>query len=117
MFSSVIVHVAFGLQLLLAAGNPSPAVVGQAAGQVSARSATDRAEARVATTSKALNKRFAEYKQLKSKYAKQKNEEIEKKEAWDKLMVKMDQMNLSEQEKELIKQEIQHKEAELYRLS
>jgi len=42
---------------------------------------------------------------------------MEKKEAWDKLMIKMDQMNLSEQEKELIKQEIQHKEAELYRLS
>ena len=45
------------------------------------------------------------------------NEEIEKKEAWDKLMLKMDQLNLSSQEKELIKQEIQHKEAELYRLS
>ena len=44
-------------------------------------------------------------------------EEIEKKEAWDKLMIKMDQLNLSAQEKELIKQEIQHKEAELYRLS
>ena len=41
----------------------------------------------------------------------------EQKEAWDKLMVKMDQMNLSKQEKELIKQEIQHKEAELYRMS
>ena len=40
---------------------------------------------------------------IESKYARQKNEEIEKKEAWDKLMVKMDQMNLSDQEKELIK--------------
>ena len=40
---------------------------------------------------------------IESKYAKQKNEEKEKKEAWDKLMVKMDQMNLSKQEKELIK--------------
>jgi len=27
---------------------------------------------------------------IESKYARQKNEEIEKKEAWDKLMVKMD---------------------------
>ena len=54
---------------------------------------------------------------IEAKYARQKNEEVEKKEAWDKLMVKMDQMNLSEQEKELIKQEIQHKEAELYRMS
>mmetsp|Transcript_4140 Transcript_4140/g.5496 ORF Transcript_4140/g.5496 Transcript_4140/m.5496 type:complete len:82 (+) Transcript_4140:355-600(+) len=32
-------------------------------------------------------------------------------------MIKMEQMNLSDQEKELIKQEIQHKEAELYRMS
>ena len=54
---------------------------------------------------------------IEAKYAKQKSEEVEKKEAWDKLMVKMEQMNLSEQEKELIKQEIQHKEAELYRMS
>ena len=43
---------------------------------------------------------------IEAKYAKQKSEEVEKKEAWDKLMVKMEQMNLSEQEKELIKQEI-----------
>ena len=32
-------------------------------------------------------------------------------------MIKMDQMNLNDHEKELIKQEIQHKEAELYRMS
>ena len=32
---------------------------------------------------------------IEQKYAKQKTEETEKKEAWDKLMVKMDQMNLS----------------------
>jgi hypothetical protein len=37
--------------------------------------------------------------------------------AWDKLMKQMDKMNLSQTEKDLIKQEIQHKEAELYRLS
>ena len=54
---------------------------------------------------------------IESKYSRMRNEEIEKKEAWDKLMLKMDQLNLSAQEKELIKQEIQHKEAELYRLS
>ena len=54
---------------------------------------------------------------IESKYSRMHNEEIEKKEAWDKLMLKMDQLNLSAQEKELIKQEIQHKEAELYRLS
>ena len=43
---------------------------------------------------------------IESKYSKMRNEEIEKKEAWDKLMVKMDQLNLSSQEKDLIKQEI-----------
>lgn len=32
-------------------------------------------------------------------------------------MKQMDKMNLSSTEKDLIKQEIQHKEAELYRLS
>jgi len=36
--------------------------------------------------------------------------------AWDKLLKQMDKMNLSPTEKELIKQEIQHKEAELFRL-
>ena len=36
--------------------------------------------------------------------------------AWDKLFTKMDNMKLSKQEKELIKNEILHKEAELYRL-
>lgn len=53
---------------------------------------------------------------IEGKYAKQKNEEKEKKEAWDKLLTQMDRMQLSAHEKELIKQEIQHKEAELYRL-
>lgn len=65
---------------------------------------------------------------IESKYAKAKNEEKEKKEgtirplftslfiAWDKLNLQMDKMQLSETEKELIKQEIQHKESELYRM-
>lgn len=43
---------------------------------------------------------------IESKYAKQKNEEKEKKEAWDKLITQMDRMQLSAHEKELIKQEI-----------
>lgn len=66
---------------------------------------------------------------IERKYAKLKNEEKEKKEgkdgldylnfclAWDKLLKQMDKMNLTAEEKELIKQEIQHKEAELFRLS
>ena len=53
---------------------------------------------------------------IESKYAKQKHDDREKKEAWDKLLKQMDKMNLSPTEKDLIKQEIQHKEAELYRL-
>jgi hypothetical protein len=36
--------------------------------------------------------------------------------AWEKLFKKMDKLNLSVAEKELIKQEILHKEAELHRL-
>jgi hypothetical protein len=68
MFSSVIVQVALGLQLLFAAGNPSPIAVGQAAGQVSARSATDRAEARVSATSTALSEQITAKKTLQSRY-------------------------------------------------
>ena len=40
---------------------------------------------------------------IESKYSRMRSEEITKKEAWDKLMIKMDQLNLSTQEKELIK--------------
>lgn len=40
---------------------------------------------------------------IEGKYAKQKNEEKEKKEAWDKLLIQMDRMQLSAHEKELIK--------------
>lgn len=64
---------------------------------------------------------------IEGKYSKLKNEEKEKKEgktfiftdfiAWDKLIKQMDLMQLSPNEKDLIKQEIQHKEAELFRLS
>jgi serine/threonine kinase 38 len=53
---------------------------------------------------------------IENKYAKAKYEEKERKDAWDKLKHQMNQMNLSEQEKELIKQEILHKESENYRL-
>lgn len=46
-----------------------------------------------------------------------KEEETVKKEAWDKLLRQMDKMQLSATEKELIKQEIQHKDAELSRMA
>jgi len=48
---------------------------------------------------------------------KMKEEETVKKEAWDKLLRQMDKMQLSATEKELIKQEIQHKDAELSRMA
>ena len=52
---------------------------------------------------------------IESKYSKLKTDEQERKEAWDMLESKMMHLNLSEQEKELIKQDIMHKEAELNR--
>jgi len=67
MFSSVIIQVAFGLQLLFAAGDPAPAVVGQAAGQITAKTATDRAETRVTATTNELNKQLAAKKSLDKK--------------------------------------------------
>jgi serine/threonine kinase 38 len=52
---------------------------------------------------------------IESRYNKLKNDEKERKEAWDMLENKMMRLNLSEQERELIKQDIMHKEAELNR--
>lgn len=52
---------------------------------------------------------------IEGKYARRKNEDKEKEEAWGNLMLQMDKMNLSDKEKELLKQEIQHKDAELMR--
>ena len=52
---------------------------------------------------------------IESKYSKLKTDEQERKEAWDMLESKMMHLNLSETEKELIKQDIMHKEAELNR--
>ena len=52
---------------------------------------------------------------IEGKYSKLKYNEQERKEAWDMLETKMDHLQLSEREKELIKQDIMHKEAELNR--
>ena len=52
---------------------------------------------------------------IESRYNKLKNDEKERKEAWDMLENKMVRLNLSETERELIKQDIMHKEAELNR--
>ena len=49
------------------------------------------------------------------KYSKLKQEEQEKKENWELLQKKMDNMNLSSAEQELIKRDILHKEAEKLR--
>jgi serine/threonine kinase 38 len=54
-------------------------------------------------------------KYIESKYAKLKTEEQERKEGWDLLKQKMDVLNLTPHEKELIKQDVLHKEAELNR--
>lgn len=56
-------------------------------------------------------------KYIESKYAKLKTEEQERKEGWDLLKQKMDVLNLTPHEKELIKQDVLHKEAELNRKS
>ena len=45
-----------------------------------------------------------------------KKEEIDKKEKWDQLNEKMENLNLEDTEKEKIKREILHKEAEQMRL-
>lgn len=52
---------------------------------------------------------------IEGKYARKKNEEKERKEGWDLLKAKMDLLNLTPHEKELIKQDVLHKEAELNR--
>ena len=49
------------------------------------------------------------------KYSKLKQEEQEKKDAWVTLQKKMENMQLSNAEQELIKREIIHKETERYR--
>lgn len=52
---------------------------------------------------------------IENKYNKKKTDETERKDAWEMLEHKMNHLNLSEKEKELIKQDILHKEAELNR--
>jgi serine/threonine kinase 38 len=52
---------------------------------------------------------------IESKYNKRKCDETERKDAWDMLEQKMSNLNLNEKEKDLIKQDILHKEAELNR--
>lgn len=62
---------------------------------------------------------------IEGKYSKLRNEELERKEgksksfiillAWDMLETKMENLKLTDTEKELIKQDILHKEAELNR--
>ena len=52
---------------------------------------------------------------IEQKYTKLKREETERREAWDLLQGKMEEMSLSPDEQDLIKQEIMHKEAESLR--
>jgi serine/threonine kinase 38 len=69
----------------------------------------------VPISSKAKEKAEAVKKYIENKYAKLKTEEQERKEGWDLLNHKMDVLNLTPHEKELIKQDVLHKEAELNR--
>ncbi len=64
---------------------------------------------------KTKEKADAVKKYIESKYAKLKSEEQERKEGWDLLKQKMDVLNLTPHEKELIKQDVLHREAELNR--
>lgn len=52
---------------------------------------------------------------IEGKYNKRKSAEDERRVGWDMLEQKMDRLNLCEREKELIKQDILHKEAEINR--
>lgn len=52
---------------------------------------------------------------IESKYNKRKTDDCERKVGWEMLEQKMDRLNLCEREKELIKQDILHKEAEINR--
>lgn len=52
---------------------------------------------------------------IESKYNKRRTDESERKDAWDMLEQKMANLMLSERERDLIKQDILHKEAELNR--
>jgi serine/threonine kinase 38 len=52
---------------------------------------------------------------IESKYNRRRCEETERRDAWEMLEHKMNCLGLSEREKNIIKQDIQHKEAELQR--
>ena len=52
---------------------------------------------------------------IENKYSKKRCEENERRDAWEMLEQKMSTLSLTEKEKELIKKDILHKEAELNR--
>ena len=53
---------------------------------------------------------------IEKKYSMKKEKEEEKKKDWDFFNKKMDELNLSNKEKELIKKDVLHKEAEILRM-
>lgn len=73
------------------------------------------AKKKINISDKTKEKADAVKKYIENKYAKLKTEEQERKEGWDLLKQKMDVLNLTPHEKELIKQDVLHKEAELNR--
>lgn len=76
---------------------------------------TGATKKKVTISDKTKEKADAVKKYIENKYAKLKTEEQERKEGWDLLKQKMDVLNLTPHEKELIKQDVLHKEAELNR--
>ena len=55
-------------------------------------------------------------KHIEKKYQDMKEEERKKKDAWNNLFKKMEKLNLSPEEQEIVRKEILHKEAELHRM-
>jgi serine/threonine kinase 38 len=52
---------------------------------------------------------------IEKKYSLKKEKEVEQKKNWEIFNKKINEMNLSEKEKEMIKKDILHKEAEIFR--
>ena len=79
------------------------------------QAADSRVDLSISSKTRERAERVKEY--IENKYARLKAEEKERKEGWSLLKKKMDYLNLTPHEKELIKQDVLHKEAEIHRRS
>ena len=88
----------------------------QGGGNAGAAAAQQQPGAQAGQITKGMKDRAESAKAyIESKYQKLKKDESNRKQAWDILQHKMQKLNLSGAEQELIKQDILHKEAELNR--